>query len=112
MMIPSINQFVSLGIVCCAVSSSLGAPLPTSKEGAYLATKSFVTPNATQAAVADENYVYSISNSLIIKHDRESGKEIAKSSGEATHLNSGFFWDGKMYCAHSNYPKKPDESDI
>ena len=31
---------------------------------------------------------------------------------DAKHLNSGFFHDGKLYCAHSNYPKLPESSQL
>lgn len=41
-----------------------------------------------------------------------SGERLAVSTGEAEHLNSGFLWRGKLYCANSNYPQKPDRSDI
>ena len=33
-------------------------------------------------------------------------------AAEATHLNTGFFWQGKLYCAHSNYPAKPERSEL
>ena len=67
---------------------------------------------ATQAACADEKHFYAISNSTVAMCDRATGKLLAKSDGPAEHLNSGFIWKGKVYCAHSNYPKKPDESEI
>lgn len=88
------------------------SPLPKAA-GAYVATGEVVkTPFATQAAAADEQFVYAISSTQVVKYDRATGKELGKSIGEAHHLNSGFVLDGKIYCAHSNFPKKPDESDI
>jgi hypothetical protein len=27
-------------------------------------------------------------------------------------MNSGFLWEGKLLCAHSNFPKKPEQSQI
>ncbi len=69
-------------------------------------------PEATQAAAADDRYIYAIANRVVAKYDRNSGKCIDRSSGEAIHLNTGFFLDGKLYCAHSNFPQKPDRSDI
>jgi len=48
----------------------------------------------------------------VVKIDRASGKEIARSTGAAEHLNSAYLWKGNVYCAHSNFPKKPDQSDI
>lgn len=88
-----------------------GQELPRAK-GAYVVRRALGAKLAHQAAAADPKYVYAISNSVIARHDRESGEEIARSTGEAQHLNSGVFWKGKLYCAHSNYPRKPHESSI
>jgi hypothetical protein len=67
---------------------------------------------ANQAAAADEKYIYAIDNRRIAQYDRETGKRLAESKGEALHLNSGFLWEGKLYCAHSNYPLTPAQSEI
>jgi hypothetical protein len=67
---------------------------------------------AHQAAAADERFVYAINNTTVARYDRETGKRVAVSRGPARHLNSGFLHKGKLYCAHSNYPQKPDRSDI
>ena len=41
------------------------------------------------------------------------GKPLGKGTNAvAKHLNSAFIWKGKVYCAHSNYPAKPDESSV
>ena len=87
--------------------------LPKSS-GAYVVTGSMASPPANQAAAADEKFVYVVDDGVIAKHDRLTGKELARSVGKAQHLNSGFLWDGKLYCAHSNYPspRKPHQSDI
>ncbi|HVU88712.1 MAG TPA: hypothetical protein VHD36_15430 [Pirellulales bacterium] len=78
----------------------------------YLESHRFAAPEATQAAAADERFVYAIANKVVAKYDRERQQLVARSTGEATHLNTGFFLGGKMYCAHSNFPQKPDRSDI
>jgi hypothetical protein len=67
---------------------------------------------AAQAAAADEQFVYAISSTAVAKYDRATGARLAVSTGEAKHLNSGFLWEGKLYCAHSNYPTKPEHSEI
>ncbi len=87
------------------------AELPKSSR-TYVATRSIASPLATQAAAADDRFVYAIASAAIAKHDRASGKELARSEGQAVHLNSGFIWQGKLYCAHSNFPRKPHQSDI
>jgi hypothetical protein len=89
----------------------LAAELPLAKP-LYKETGSLKSAHATQAAAADLKHVYAVSSTHVAKYDRETGKELAVSTGKAEHLNSAFLHDGRLYCAHSNYPKKPDRSDI
>ncbi len=93
---------------------SLSTPVAVGAEEArpWVEVKSFAAPEATQAASADETFVYAIANKVVAKYDRQTGERLAISTGEASHLNTGFFLDGKMYCAHSNFPQKPEHSDI
>lgn len=75
-------------------------------------TGSLPAPEATQAAVADKEFVYAIASKEIAKYDRNTGEKKAVSIGDARHLNSGFLWEGRVYCAHSNFPQKPEHSEI
>ncbi|MCC6507842.1 MAG: endonuclease [Pirellulaceae bacterium] len=75
-------------------------------------TREFEAAEAIQAAAIDAQFVYAINNTQVAKYDRSSGQRLALSSGEAKHLNSGFAWEGKLYCAHSNYPLMPEKSEI
>jgi hypothetical protein len=75
-------------------------------------TRVIEAPEAFQAAAADERFVYAIANRVVAKYDRETGERVTVSTGEARHLNSGFFHEGKLYCAHSNYPRTPEISEI
>lgn len=79
---------------------------------AVVRTDELAAPEANQAAAADERFVYAIDSAVIAKYDRATGVRVALSSGPAKHLNSGFLWKGKLYCAHSNYPQKPEKSEI
>ena len=72
----------------------------------------FHAPQANQAAAADLDFFYAIGSRVITKHDRNTGKELAKSSGKAKHLNSGYFHQGKLLCAHSNFPTLPEQSEV
>jgi len=78
----------------------------------YVATRSLPAPEANQAAAADDHFVYAIASAVIGKYDRGTGARLAQSTGKAHHLNSGFLWEGKLYCAHSNYPETPEKSEI
>jgi hypothetical protein len=79
---------------------------------AYVKTTVIRAPEANQAAAADERFVYAVDNAVVGKYERATGTLAARSSGAAKHLNSGFLWDGKLYAAHSNYPAKPERSEI
>lgn len=69
-------------------------------------------PEAHQAAAADTSFLFAITNDRIAKYDRVTEKRLSVSTGAAQHLNSGYFWNGKLYCAHSNYPRVPEKSEI
>ncbi len=72
----------------------------------------FKAQNATQAVAVDSQYVYSISNSRIEKHLKATGELIHYWEGPLLHLNSGIILDGKLYCAHTNFPQTPMASSV
>jgi hypothetical protein len=76
-------------------------------------TNTLKSEHANQAAAADEKFVYAVSNTTVARYDRTTGKFLGSgTTSDTKHLNSAFIYNGKVYCAHSNYPKKPEESDI
>jgi len=81
-------------------------------DDAWRTSGELAAPEAIQAAAADERFVYAVASHEVAKYDRVSGLRVAISTGEATHLNSAFLWDGKLLCAHSNYPVTPERSEI
>lgn len=79
----------------------------------YKETASIASKHATQAAAADDKYAYAVSNTTVEQFDRSTGERVRSGTApDAKHLNSAYILDGKVYCAHSNYPKLPEESDI
>lgn len=76
----------------------------------------FYSEEARQGVAVDENYIYVISNREISKHDKQTTELIAKwkdkENGKLIHMDSGVIVDGKLYCAHSNYPNFPMTSSI
>ncbi len=100
----------------CVAAEQIAPPSATSQlqtVAGYLEIARIPSPHATQAAAADEAHLYAISNTTVATYDRHSGELLATASAEGTeHLNSGYFHDGKLYAAHSNYPETPHESDI
>ena len=109
-MCPALCALAGAALVAfAALSPSLAEEVAALK---WRQTAAFDAPEAHQAAAADERFFYAIANGKIAKYDRGTGKHVATSTGEAQHLNSGFFWKGKLYCAHSNYPRTPERSEI
>ena len=64
----------------------------------------------------DARHFYAISNRRIGKYDKESGERVGgwegAPAGPIIHLDSGIVLDGRLYCAHSNYPGVPMVSSI
>jgi hypothetical protein len=104
--LPILRTFAGC-ILLIGVRISAGA-----EPAGWTETRVMEAPEAFQAAAAHEDWVFAIANSQVAKYDRASGKRLAVSTGEAKHLNSGFMWEGKLYCAHSNYPLVPEQSQI
>lgn len=102
-----IARFLTLAALLFASSSTCADEPRTWKK-----TGTFAAEEAHQAAAVDEQHVYAITNTKVARYDRATGKRLAVSTGEAKHLNSGFLWQGKLYCAHSNYPTTPEKSEI
>lgn len=86
--------------------------LPAEPDVVWRETAVLSAEEASQAAASDERFVYAIGSKLIAKYDRQTGRRVATSTGDTQHLNSGFFWKGRLLCAHSNYPQLPERSQI
>ncbi|MEX2592717.1 MAG: hypothetical protein WD426_08080, partial [Anditalea sp.] len=104
----SLNFFYSLDRKSLPSEPALGGSFSSFWEK----TGELPAEEATQAAAATKSHVYAINNSEVVQYNRSTGEKTGVSSGNASHLNSGFFWKKKLYLAHSNYPNKPDSSDI
>ena len=103
----SIVWLALLTAIMTASQSGLAAETAT-----WQTVKELAAPEAFQAAAADDRFVYAIASRQVAKYDRATGKRIAVSTGNAKHLNSGFLWRGRLLCAHSNYPRTPELSEI
>ncbi len=106
------NIVVALLVVGVAAGADDQDAASTFEPRKWSLTGSLPAPEAHQAAAADEKFVYAITNTRIARYDRKSGKRLSVSTGGAQHINSGFLWEGKLLCAHSNYPKTPEISEI
>jgi hypothetical protein len=89
-------------------------PLPLQE--AWPVIRRYPAPEARQAVAVDRTHFYAIDNRRIGKYDKASGKKVGEwkdvEGGLFVHLNSGVVVDGRLYCAHSNYPGVPMVSSI
>ena len=97
----------------CAVTASAVEPTAdwTSREIAR-----FNTAEANQGVAVDEEFFYAITNRQIGKYRKSDGSRVDgwkdDTGGPFIHLNAGYIKDGKLICAHSNYPSVPMFSSI
>ena len=115
---PQCLLLIALNVIITSCIFANDAP-PSGNRSAFQArigwttSSRLLTPHATQAAAADTKYLYAISSTTVAQFDRHTGRLVNTATSPTTkHLNSGFLEDGKLYCAHSNYPHTPHESDI
>ena len=67
---------------------------------------------AHQAAAASREKVFAVTSTGIAVYDRRTGERLGRTTGAAKHLNSGFLHEGRLYTAHSNYPARPEHSEL
>ena len=71
----------------------------------------FPAADADQGVAVDAAHVYVIDNTVVAKHDKCTGALTARwEAGKdhpLIHMNAGIVHEGKLYCAHSNYPFVP-----
>lgn len=82
----------------------------------YEELRRFPAPEAGQGVVADGEFLYAINNHTIGKYRKTGGERVALWEGDADgpihHLNAGIVFEGRLYCAHSNYPGVPNLSSV
>jgi hypothetical protein len=76
----------------------------------------FAVPEANQGVGVDDRYFYAIDNQTIAKYDKKTGQPAGKwrgpKDGPIIHLDSAVVFDGKIFCAHSNYNEWPMTSSL
>lgn len=72
----------------------------------------FPAAEANQGVAVDDTHFYAITNNRIGKYRRSDGVQVAHWEGRLKHLNAGIVLDGRLYCAHSNFPDMPERSSV
>lgn len=100
------------GVVLLAGCATSPAPAPSR----YVESRRLPAAEANQGVAVDAGHYYAIDDAALGKYRKADGARVARWSAPPgagiRHLNAGVVVDGRLYCAHSNYPLKPDESSI
>lgn len=77
--------------------------------------RKFASSEARQGVAVDKKYIYVVDTKQIVKYDKKKFQLVIRWNNENSpiiHLDSGVIVNGKLYCAHSNYPEIPMTSSI
>lgn len=78
--------------------------------------KRFKADEAKQGVAVDGDFFYAITNEAIGKYRRDTGEKVGAwqdaKDGHIKHLNAGVVLEGKLHCAHSNFPAMPMQSSV
>lgn len=103
------------GIVRVFIFSILQISLSASCQS-FKTIRTYQTNEARQAIAVDEENFYAVDSYTIAKYSKNEGRLVkvwkAEEGSLIRHLNSGKVIGGKLYCAHSNYPKIPRKSTL
>jgi hypothetical protein len=95
----------------CAVSTSVALAAPVLEQ-----IGEFTVPEANQGVGVDDRFFYAVDNQTIAKYEKKTGRFVARwkgaKEGPILHLDGAYVRDGKIYCAHSNYPDWPMTSSV
>ncbi|QDV52917.1 hypothetical protein [Gimesia fumaroli] len=105
------NHFKTLWFLCLVLFCSVLPAQAADKQPDFRELKRFPAKEAHQAVAVDESSFYAISSRGIARYQKLDGTQLKTWTGpkdsHIRHLNSGVVIDGKLYCAHSNWPASP-----
>lgn len=114
-----------LALCLIAINHSYAAEPATAKAEVKLVStgrwqheelKRFPAAEANQGVVADADHLYVIHNNAIGKYRKDTQEKVGEwkdaKGGPFIHLNAGIMHEGKLWCAHSNFPRLPMTSSV
>ena len=104
-------------VLCCCVLQVVASEPNVSSANSVL--KQFPI-KVSQGVAVDAKYLYAISNTTILKCNKNTGETVAVWKADKTkdafkhftHMNSGTVIDGKLYCAHSRFPEDKNDNTV
>jgi len=96
--------------------AGLFCPLAAADGWKHEVQRRFKAEEANQGVAVDDLHFYAITNHAIGKYRKDTGERVASwdggKGGMIKHLNAGVVLDGKLWCAHSNFPELPEQSSV
>ena len=109
----AVRPLAVLAVLALVIGAASRADTPTRS---LQELRRFKAAEARQAVAVDAHHFYAIDNRAIGKYDKRTGERVGgyvePDGGGIHHLNSGIVFDGRLYCANSNYPGVPMLSSI
>jgi hypothetical protein len=109
MRFPTLTVLTCLTVAFGLHAEPVKGPIPTE-------FARFAADEAVQGVTVDREFLYVIADHALGKYRKADGTKVAawtaSKDSKIKHLNAGVAIDGKLYCAHSNFPLKPDESSV
>jgi|GEM_PF-416436 len=108
--------FPLLALFCALCGQSALAAIPGAGGWRHEELRRFKAAEANQGVAVDAEFFYAIDNHSLGKYRKDTGARVAGwdggKDGRIKHLNAGVVFKGRLYCAHSNFPKLPEESSV
>lgn len=105
----------TLTLLAC-LTAALGLSAEPAKGPAPTEVARFPANEAVQGVAVDSEFLYVIADHALGKYRKSDGMKVAAwtapKDSKIKHLNAGVVTGGKLYCAHSNFPLRPDESSV
>jgi len=112
----SVSLFASLCVLCALCGGKLFAAIPGAGGWRHEELRRFKAAEANQGVAVDAEFFYAIDNHALGKYRKDTGARVAGwdggKDGRIKHLNAGVVFKGRLYCAHSNFPKLPEQSSV
>lgn len=103
-------------LLCVLCGKSAFAAIPGPGGWRHEELRRFKAAEANQGVAVDSEFFYAIDNHALGKYRKDSGARVAGwdggKGGRIQHLNAGVVFNGRLYCAHSNFPKLPEQSSV
>lgn len=100
----------------CVLCGSSAAAVPGAGGWWHEELRRFKAAEANQGVAVDAEFFYAIDNHALGKYRKDSGARVGSwdsgKGGRIQHLNAGVVFGGRLYCAHSNFPKLPEQSSV